>query len=201
MQADVLPVLQRHVPAGAVAYAYQLWQESPFHLVLRHTRVSKLGDFSCRPGRPPRITVNADSHPLLFLLTYVHEVAHLRVHQRFGWNAVPHGKEWKESFRALCAPLFSLNILPEPLAHVLRDHLRNPAASSLTDPRLCHELRQLDHRLQQALLLSDLPEGSEFQLQGRRFLKGKLNRTRIVCKEVTSRRNYLIAANAVVGNL
>lgn len=195
----LLPVLEKHVPPGAVAYCLELWQQDPFHFVLRRTRVTKLGDFSCRPGRPPRITVNADIHPFLFLLTFIHEVAHLRVHRRRGWHAAPHGQEWKESFRDLCAPLFSINLLPASLAEALRDHLRNPSASSQTDLRLSHALRELDQSKSPGLVLADLPEGSKFHIRGRWFQKGKHKRTRVLCREVASRRHYLIPANAPIG--
>ncbi len=198
--AQLSSLLEKQVPPGSLKYCLQLWQENPFQFTLRHSRVTKLGDFSCRPGQSPRITVNADSHPYVFLLTYVHEVAHLRVHSRLGWKAAPHGREWKDAFRALCEPLFTLAVFPEDVAHALRLHLRNPKASSLTDTHLTRVLHQYDEEKRNALRLADLPEGSQFQIRGRWFAKGKLRRTRVLCKEIASRRNYLIAADALVGS-
>lgn len=192
-------LLETHMPSGAVAYCHQLWLETPFQLILRKSRTTKLGDFSCRPGRQPRITINADSHPFVFLLTYLHEVAHMRIHGEFGFKVPPHGKEWKQRFRELCSPLLASGIFPETLAIVLRHHLQNPAASSFSDVRLARVLQELDHRSSGVLMLADLPEGSRFQLRGRWYQKGKLKRTRVVCRELTSKRNYLISAHAPVG--
>lgn len=198
--AQLSSLLEKHVPPDSLEYCLRLWQEYPFQFTLRQSRVTKLGDFSCRPGQSPRITVNGDSHPYIFLLTYVHEVAHLRVHCRLGWKAAPHGREWKDAFRTLCEPLFALAVFPEDVADALRLHLRNPKASSLTDGHLTRVLHQYDEEKRDALRLADLPEGSQFQIRGRWFAKGKLRRTRVLCKEIASRRNYLIAADALVGS-
>lgn len=197
--AELATLLNRHIPGPAVGYCLNLWQETPFQFKLRASRTTKLGDFTCRPGRPPLITVNADSPPFLFLITYVHEVAHLRVHNRFGWNTAPHGKEWKESFRVLCNPLLQLGVFPPELASALQSHLQNPTASSLTDVTLTRALRQTDPRTTQALLLSDLPAGSRFQIRGRWFQKGEHKRKRVLCRDLATRRNYLIQADVVVG--
>ena len=196
--ASLKALLETHLPTAAVDYCHQLWIDAPFHLVLRKSRTTKLGDFSCRPGRQPRITINADSSPYVFLLTYLHEVAHLHVHGRLGFSVSPHGEEWKQAFRDLCAPLFQLNIFPPLLAEAVRSHLQNPPASSFSDAALIRQLNALDHRTVNGLLLIDIPEGSEFQLHGRWYKKGKHRRTRILCKELTSRRNYLISAHAPI---
>ena len=44
----------------------------------------------------------------------------------------------------------------------------------------------------------DLAEGTVFQLKNLSFIKGKLRRTRYICKEINSGRNYLVAKNAHV---
>ncbi len=193
-------ILEKHIPAKAIGYCVHLWENHPFQFRLRKSRVSKVGDFSCRPGREPRITINADSHPFLFLITYIHEVAHLHVHKELGWRAAPHGKEWKREFHRLCLPLLQDDIFPPDLGLVLKHHLQNPKASSFSDPALSKALRQYDHHLISATVLADIPEGSEFQIRGRWFTKGKQKRTRVVCRELKSHRNYLIAADAIVGN-
>lgn len=196
----ITSLLQQHLPATAVAYCLALWEETPFQFSLRASRSTKLGDFTCRPGRAPRITVNRDSPPYQFLITYLHEVAHLRVHLHHGWNVAPHGKEWKSNFRDLCLPLLHQGIFPDALAEALRIHLQNPFASSLTDIRLTEALRQLDPQAATALQLADLPLGSRFQIRGRWFQKGELKRKRVVCRDLKTRRNYLIQADALVGH-
>lgn len=193
-------ILEQHVPSGAVEYCSRLWQELPFDFKLRKRRQTKVGDFTCRTGRTPQITVNHDLHPFLFLTTYVHEVAHHRVHQTYGHKAEAHGTEWKKTFQALMAPLLSSEIFPEPLLSGLKKHMIAPKASSYADSELTQLFRSVDDREREAVLLSSIPEGSVFYLQGRWFKKGKLRRTRVLCKEINTRRQYLVPVDAVVSN-
>jgi hypothetical protein len=179
-------------------YCFELWQRQPFEFKLRKSRISKVGDFTCHKGRIPRITINHDSHPFLFLITYVHEVAHLVVHQQHGWKPEAHGNEWKETFRHLMAPLMNTNIFPQDLLDVLHEHMINPKASSFSDSRLTHALRQLDEKQKSATLLSELAEGTIFGLHGRWFTKGKVKRTRVLCRELKTRRNFLVPVDVPV---
>lgn len=198
-QSALVSLLESHVPAASVSYCLQLWQEHPFQLTLRTSRATKVGDFTCRNGNQPRITINADSPPFLFLITYVHEVAHLRTHHENGWTTAPHGKEWKDTFRRLCTPLLQLDVFPTELLSALERHLVNPRASSFSDAQLSKALRAFDPRHSASIILRDIPEGSQFEIRGRWFTRGKQKRTRIVCRDLHSKRNYLIAADAPVG--
>jgi len=193
-------ILALHVPANAVAYCAQLWQETPFNFKLRNERLTKVGDFTCRTGSTPQITVNKDLHPFVFLMTYVHEVAHLRVHQRYGRKAEAHGDEWKSAFQQLMFPLLTNEIFPEPLLTGLKKHMAAPKASSFSDGELTQLFRSVDERKAAEVLLSHLPEGSIFHLHGRWFTKGKLRRTRVLCREVKTKRQYLVPVDAVVSH-
>jgi hypothetical protein len=193
-------IIKNHVPAEAVSYCIQLWLDKPFDFRLRKKRISKAGDFSCHPGKTPRITVNHDLSLHEFLLTYVHEVAHLHVHHKFGFKAEPHGTEWKTTFQQLLNPLLIENIFPEPVLSCLKDHMADPMASTYSDGKLTRQLRTLDPRVKHITLLSDLPEGSIFDFQGRWYKKGKLKRTRVLCQEMKSKKQYLVPADVPVGS-
>src|SRR5689334_10544417 len=91
----VTAILQAHVPPVAVGYCYDLWKASPFELKITKSRQTKVGDFTSRRTKShPRITLNHDLNPYLFLVTFVHEVAHLHVYLRHGNRVDPHGDEW-----------------------------------------------------------------------------------------------------------
>ena len=79
--------------------------------------------------------------------------------------------------------------------------MANPKASSFADSDLTKAFRLFDKNAHQFACLSDIPEGSVFQFQERYFRKGKLKRTRIVCSDVKSKRNYLIPADVLVTNV
>ncbi|NOT75007.1 MAG: transcription elongation protein SprT [Cyclobacteriaceae bacterium] len=191
-------ILEKHLPPAALPYCFQLWQRYPFDFKLRKKRISKVGDFTCHQGKTPRITINHDSHPYLFLMTYVHEVAHLVVHQQHGWKIEAHGDQWKNTFTQLMAPVLTEDIYPEGLLKVLRRHMADPKASSFSDSTLTHAFRQYDERQKSVTLLSEIPEGSIFGLHGRWFKKGLLKRTRVICREINTKRNYLVPADVPI---
>jgi hypothetical protein len=203
MNADkVLTILKAHVPQPSIEYCFNLWKTNPFELKLSKSRQTKVGDFTSKRSKShPRITLNNDLNPFLFLTTYVHEVAHLHVFLKFGHRVDPHGEEWKLTFTNLLIPLLWEEVFPEQILHELRRHMVNPKASSFADTRLTEAFRSFDTNKTHAAVLSQLPEGSTFQLQGKYFKKGKLRRTRILCKELKSKRDYLVPADALVQNV
>ncbi len=196
---EVLHILQSHVPASSVEYCFELWQASPFELKITKSRQTKVGDFTSKRTRShPRITLNNDLNPYLFLVTYVHEVAHLRVYLKHGARLDPHGEEWKTTFTDLMLPILWESVFPEEILHELRRHMINPKASSFADTTLTQAFRKFDLNQRHQISLSDVPEGSIFKLSDRYFKKGKLRRTRVLCKELKSKRDYLVPADALV---
>ncbi len=194
----VFTILQSHVPPSSLEYCFTLWKESPFELKITKSRQTKVGDFTSRRTKlHPRITLNNDLNPYLFLVTYVHEVAHLRVYLTFGNRVDPHGEKWKTTFTDLMVPLLWESVFPEEILHELRRHMINPKASSFADTELTQAFRKFDKNSNQ-MVLSQVPEGSIFRLQGRYFRKGKLRRTRVLCREMQSKKDYLVPADALV---
>ena len=200
--SEVLKILNQHVPAAAVEYCFQLWKESPFELKITRSRNTKVGDFTSKGSKlHPRITLNNDLNQFLFLQTYIHEVAHLRVYLRLGNRVDPHGEEWKSTFTDLMIPVMWEDVFPENVLHELLRHMISPKASSFADQRLIEAFRKHDKNASAIVVLNQLPEGSIFLFHGRYFRKGKLRRTRILCQEMKSKRNYLVPADAVVSNI
>lgn len=194
----VVAILQAHVPSAAVPYCVELWNKTPFDFRLRKSRVTKIGDFTFRRGHVPRITVNKDLHAYLFLITYIHEVAHLVVHQTRSRSA--HGMEWKNAFRQLLEPLLNEQFFPANLLKELKRHMIDPMATIFSDPILSGVLRSYEPRSETKVLLSEIPEGSIFEIRGRWFRKGIKRRTRVLCQELKSRKKYLVPIDAPIGN-
>jgi hypothetical protein len=198
---SIFSTLSSRLPGASVAYCFSLWNQHPFDLKLTKRRSSKVGDFSAPRGRLPLITLNNDLNPYLFLVTYVHEVAHLFVHKKSGNRVEPHGVEWKEEFRVLMLPLLKESSFPAEILHELRRHMADPKASSFADTALTNSFRKYDPEHLHSVQLSEVAEGSVFKLQGKYFKKGKLRRTRIVCREMKTRRLYLVPADSLVGDV
>ncbi len=195
-----LNAFKKHLPEEAVNYCFQLWKQQPFHFHITKSRASKLGDFRYRRDRKIQtITINHNLSPYQFLITYVHEVAHLRAFEKYGLKIKPHGLEWKQTFRELMLPVLSEEIFPKDIYLALNRHMRNPKASTGADLILAKVLKPYDQNFSpDKALLIDLPIGEIFFIQGRRFRKDQTRRTRVVCEELSTGRKYLISAHAEV---
>lgn len=195
-------IFESHIPAAAITYCLELWRKTPFSFQVQKPRTSKLGDFRYRKDRKIQtITINSNLNRFQFLLTFIHEVAHLHTFEKFGNSLPPHGNEWKKEFQTLMWPLLNNSIFPNDILIPLRYHMKNPAASSSRDLFLMKEMSKYDIRSESVsdqVFLSDLLQGKEFLLSGRKFKKGETKRTRVLCEEVNSGRKYLVSGLAKV---
>jgi predicted SprT family Zn-dependent metalloprotease len=185
------------VPEEAVSYCGHLWKKYPFHLKITRPRKSKLGDYRYIPNKKQHyISINCDLNRYAFLVTYIHEVAHLITFQKYGRNASPHGKEWKAVFGHLLEPVVRRKMVPGDILNALQNYMQNPKASSCSDPILTKALGKYDRY--EKIYLSDIPRGELFTFQERIFKRGNLRRTRYECAEVRTGKKYLISKNAEV---
>jgi hypothetical protein len=194
-------ILSKHIPANSLPYCLRLWEEKPFNFTISKSRKSKLGDFRYRRDRSIQtITINGDLNPYQFLLTFIHEVAHLHTFLKFGIEIAPHGQEWKQTFQKLISPLLSVQVFPRDLLIPLQRHMRAPKASSAQDLFLMKEMSKYDLQkdLETNSFLSDLQLGITFELEGRVFKKGETRRTRVLCEEIKTEKKYLITHLAKV---
>jgi hypothetical protein len=163
------------------------------------SRATKLGDFRAGlQGEKHKITVNGDLNKFSFLITSLHELAHLNTFNSFGRAVMPHGEEWKTAFKKLLLPIIDSKKLPQDIENALVNSLVNMKASSCTDHQLSRVLLKYDKKPQGMVILEELPVNSVFSLNGRDFVKGPLRRKRYVCQEVRSKRSYLVSSLAQV---
>lgn len=177
----------------------QLVAPYEFEFKLARSRKSKLGDYrSPFKGRPHRISVNHDLNPYAFLVTLLHEIAHMHVFSEYGRKARPHGSEWKDTFGLFAEEFYGLGFLPSELENIIKQSLSNPKANSCADPLLLKALSAYDEG-EPPLWLEELPEQAPFALSnGKIFIKGKKQRTRYRCVEHKTNRIYLIHGMAEV---
>lgn len=200
--AQLQIIFERHIPAAAINYCLDLWVKIPFSFKVLKPRASKLGDFRYRKDRKIQtITINSDLNTYQFLLTYIHEVAHLHTFQKYGYMLPPHGIEWKKEFQSLMWPLLIDSVFPKDILIPLRNHMLNPAATSSRDLFLMKEMSKYDSNNEirsDLIFLSDLLPGKEFFLSGRKFKKGETKRTRVLCEEIDSGKKFLVSRLAKV---
>ena len=194
-----LTIFQQYFPESTADYCFNLWKQYQFNFKVTRPRQSKLGDYCFRRDKGHQITVNGNLNPYSFLVTYIHEVAHLQTFKQYGNKPEPHGKEWKRYFRETFQPLLKTEILPIELIIPLNDYLKNPAATTQGAKPLMNALRQFDtHTDTDSIILTSLQSGENFELNGRVFTKGELRRTRFLCTDRQSGKRYVISSNALV---
>lgn len=186
------------LPAGTeVRLAAQIVQYR-CHLTITRDRKTKSGDYRHPYGKVGhRISVNGTLNQYAFLITFVHEMAHLINWERHGRKVNPHGKEWKKAFQEEMGHFLREDIFPPDLLAQLRKHMASPKAATVRDLELVRLLRNYDTNSDK-VLLEDVPIHHEFILSGKRFKKGEQLRKRFRCTLVTNGKVYLVSAIAEV---
>jgi len=193
-------VFERFLPVGSVEYCHGLWIQLGFEFKIKKGRKTKLGDYTYHPKlKKHTITINNDLNKYAFLITYLHEVAHLITYQKHQHKVLPHGVEWKQAFKEVALPVLNTTVLPEALNIAFSNYLKNPMASSCSDHRLLKALKPYDSH--QGQFLSDLKKGENFRFQDKTYEVIGKKRTRYICLEKGSQRKYLISGNATVKKL
>lgn len=192
-----IDTLQKFAPAAFTPYLADCILAAAVQFKIVPGRKTKLGDFRSNPlQRKPIITVNGDLNPYSFLITALHELAHLDTYRQYGPNVDPHGLEWKNAFRQRLLPVLESKALPIALQQVLEKSFVRLKASSGGDVKLSRVLRTFD--LNTNTVLESLPKNAHFYLNNKQFIKGELRRTRYLCTEFDTGRIFLVHALAAI---
>ncbi|MCH4828427.1 SprT-like domain-containing protein [Flavobacterium columnare] len=191
-------ILYKYLPEKAVSMCFELIKTNRVHLKIVNERVTRHGDYRREANGRHVITVNYSQNEYRFLITLIHEIAHLVAFEKYGRNIKPHGEEWKHTFQKLMIPFICPEIFPHSLLSLVARHFRNPKASSDTDATLALALKQFDPENDKYYVF-EIPFGSVFKIHnGRIFKKIALRTKRFECLELSSRKTYLFNPNAEV---
>jgi hypothetical protein len=190
--------LARYIPEHAVKPVFELIVANQVHLKIVNERQTRHGDYRRALNGKHEITVNASLNRYKFLITLIHEIAHLVAFEKFGRNIKPHGEEWKITFQRLMVPFIRPEIFPQHLLPLLARHFRNPSASSDTDTTLSLALKQFDQQNDKNYVF-EIPYGSVFRISnGKIFKKIAVRTKRFECVEISTGNTYLFNPNAEV---
>lgn len=187
--------LQQFLPPGTGDSVMAYLHQYKIHLTVARERKSILGDYRHRTHHSNhRISVNGNLNQYAFLITLLHELAHLLTFEQYQNKVQAHGSEWKMIFGELLKQFIQHKVFPEDIEKELLLSLKNPAASSCAEEGLLRVLRKYDTAASGQLLVEEIATGSLFRIKdGRVFRKDEQLRKRFKCTEVKTGKVYLFS--------
>jgi SprT protein len=189
--------LSRFLPEGSFDKVVEFIHYYKVHLTIARNRKSVLGDYRhAHQGNNHRISVNGNLNQYEFLITLLHELAHLLTFEQYSNRVESHGKEWKACYGKLLSDFIETSIFPADVEKVLRQSMLSPAATANGETALLTVLRKYnEHHEEGHHLLSVLPEGALFMTpNGKIFKKCELRRKRYTCIELKTGLRYTVSA-------
>lgn len=190
-------VLENFLPANTFQKVAEYMRMHPLHLSITRERKSVMGDYRA-PSRGEsrhRISINGNLNSYSFLITLLHELAHLFAYIGYQHRISPHGEEWKNIFKKLLADFLQQDIFPDDIKKALLQYLNNMKASTCTDPNLYKVLKRYDENKQDILFVDEVPFDKNFTTtDGRVFQKIEKLKTRYKCKELLTGHIYFVPA-------
>jgi SprT protein len=186
--------LQNYLPAGTVPAVTTYLHQYHVHLTITRQRDSILGDYRHRTDQQNhRISVNSNLNKYAFLITLLHELAHLLCYEQHRNKVMAHGREWKAIYGELLKQFLQQKLFPSDIELELLRSLKDPAASSCAEVGLLRVLRNYDEKNGHHFI-EEIKPGSLFRLKdGRVFQKGERLRKRFRCVEVKTGKVYLFS--------
>src|SRR5436305_2962261 len=156
--------LQSYLPDNCFEQVVFFLQHYKVHLTITAQRQSVLGDYrNAMHGKNHRISINGNLNKFSFLITLLHELAHMLAFESYGNRILAHGKEWKFIYSELLRDFINRKIFPKDIEHALQQSVQNPAASSCAEEGLMRVLRKYDENKKDISLLEELPRGAYFK--------------------------------------
>ena len=196
-----MQALAAYIPENSFEDVVKYIHQYKVHLTVTKQRKSILGDYrSSHQNKNHRISVNGNLNKYEFLITLLHEIAHLLTFEQFANRVDAHGKEWKNSYAQLLVFFLQKDIFPPDIATVLYKTIHNPAATANGETELLKVLRLYNINQKKGFTtMADLPVGNLFETdKGRVFKKGLLRRKRFECIEIKTGKLYSFSSIAEV---
>jgi predicted SprT family Zn-dependent metalloprotease len=186
--------LSDFLPQGTFELVEPFLLHYKVHLTITKSRATVLGDYrNAIEGKAHRISVNGNLNQYAFLITLLHELAHLITYVRFGKKVASHGREWKNQFSDLLKHFIQSNIFPQDIRLQIAASMKSPAASSCADDAL-RVLRKYDAVKENHFLVEEIEQGQCFQTKnGKLYKREEKIRKRIRAIEVDTGRVYLFS--------
>lgn len=188
-----MQALSDYLPDGIFERVVNYIHHYRVHLTISKHRKSVLGDYRHSGwGGNHRISVNGNLNKYEFLITLLHELAHLLTYEQFKNKVEPHGKEWKKQYSLLLVDFVQQQVFPTDIAGALQKSIISPSATANGETELLLILRKYDAVKKEGHHpIIELPEGALFRTDnGKIFRKGAMRRKRYECVEIKTGLRY-----------
>lgn len=186
--------LTTYIGEDVAIYIEKFTRGLTLKLKVTKERDSKYGDYlPSINGKPQRITVNGNLDKFSFLITLLHELAHLKAYENFGRKIKAHGKEWKLEFIKIIDDALNNNLFPVEIAKIIK--LQYVIKKDLTyESRIIiDDSINTFLNISTPIRLEDFPINSLVSLiNGMRIKVVEIKRTRYLCKCLNNNKMYYI---------
>jgi hypothetical protein len=191
-----MQALAAFLPEGSFDQVIAYIHHYKVHLTVTKQRKSVLGDYRhAGRGSNHRISVNGNLNKYEFLITLLHELAHLLTFEQCGNKVESHGNEWKNLYSHLLTTFIRQHIFPSDIEKALQKSVLNPSATANGETELLLVLRKYNpHQREGHVHVAELAEGALFMMDnGKVFRKGPKRRKRFDCEEIKTGLHYSVS--------
>ncbi len=190
--------LEKFLPENTLPHLKNWFGEEHIHIKVTKGRNTKLGDYRKMPDGSHKITINSTLPPFLFFFVLTHELAHLKAFVEFGHRILPHGSEWKNTFRLMLEESFE--IYPQDLQSIIQDFSKSPKANFMSSPKLVKYF-QIDDYQDELSYIEDLVPGDRFTYRGEAYQLEEKMKKNYLCIHMSNAKKYAFRPLARVEKL
>ena len=192
-------ILKDYLPENALEEIGEMIDKYQVTIRLAKNRKRVNGTYS-RPTKhySHRISINQNLNPYAFLITLLHEFAHL-----YAWvydRSFRHNIAWKKHFTTLLLHFIHLKSFPKDVETALFLHINNMKSSDFLDLHLSRTLQTYDKVVlrEDEMPLSDLPVNAYFTYNGKMYVNKGIIRKYYLCKDIKTSKKYRFHPLAIV---
>jgi len=193
-----MQALANYLPNNSFPEIVQYLNYYKVHLTVTKKRKTVLGDYrNTHMGSNHRISINGNLNKYEFLITLLHELAHLLTFEKYGNKVESHGKEWKHQYSSLLVNFVNKNIFPASITIALQKSIINPSATANGEIELLRVLRQytVTEKHPNHTTIEQLQDGTIFTTDnGKIYKKLGKRRKRYMCIEIKTGLYYSFSA-------
>lgn len=191
-------LLEKYLPENTLPFLRKWFADFYIHIKITKGRNSKLGDYRKMPDKSHKITINSTLQTPLFFFVLTHELAHLIAFEKFGRKILPHGAEWKHTFREML--LESISAYPEDLKPLIIKFSKSPKANFMASPDLVKYFHA-ENLQDEDSYIEELKTGDRFCYRKQTYIIQEKRKINYLCKNLDTGKIYIFKPLARVEKL